>query len=921
MRPERWIYTIPPRLRSLFRWAQADQELDEELRDHLDRKTQEYVARGMAPEEARRLALIELGGIEQTKEKCRDARKVNWVQNLIQDLHFGLRMLRKSPGFAAVAVLTLALGVGVNSTVFTAFDSVALKPLPVKDPQSVVRLQRWFASGASGDIQYDFSYPEYLYYRDQSHAFSGLLAASWPRQVLAAAMSGSLTGSKAPQELSPLQYQLVSENYFSVLGTRMAMGQAFAGSRERAPGSNPVIVLSYPFWWRQLNGDHEIIGKTLEVNATSLTVIGVASEDFIGTGNPPQVPDFWAPLGTQRQLAPQNDWLNEPSNHPLQILGRLAPVASIDQAQAETEVLIRQFAKDHLEQDETIGLTLHRATYFGVTDELWFRGFAAGLMAVVGLVLLVACVNLANMAFAQAASRKKEIATRLALGAGRGRLVRQLLTESILLALIGGLAGLLFSFWATKLEWVGLARLIQVLLGSRILVAPLTPDVRVFLYALVLSLATGVLFGFWPALQSSKASLTDALKTEGSSYGQSSRRSRFRSLLLGVQVSVSMILLISTGLALRALANSQAANPGFETRSAFHLTFNLGNDSAKAAILERQIIARLRTLPEVSEVALANRLPYAGTATRPLLVEASHAAAKGTPSQTLINYVSPSFFAALSIPVVRGRNFTLQETDAELPVAIVSESTSRRAWPGEDPIGKHLKLDLKFDHKWQEFEVVGVAKDVRFFNISRIDPAYVYLPGSLSQSNGLLIRAARRPQDTFASIRASLGNFDRTLLPTLGFLSLDNFMHSQELLPQATAVFTAILAFLAVALAAVGIYGVMAYDVTRRTREVGIRLALGATKTDVRQLLIRQGMLPVIVGAACGLVLSAAISGVLRTILVFPANPDLLFGVSAFDPSVYVGLTALLAGVALLASYLPSRKAMRVDPMVALRYE
>src|SRR5437879_3081419 len=285
----------------------------------------------------------------------------------------------------------------------------------------------------------------------------------------------------------------------------MEFGQAFAGGEERAPGSNPVIVLSYPYWRGKLKCEREVIGKSLEVNGTSLTVIGVAPEDFIGTGNPPEVPDFWAPLEMQTQLEPQNDWLHEPSNQPLQIVGRLAPATSIDQAQAETEVLIRRFEQDHVEKDQTIGLTLHRATYFGVTDELWFRAFAAGLMAVVGLVLLVACVNLANMLLARGASRTKQIAMRLALGAGRGRLVRQLLTESMLLALMGGLAGLLLSMWAARLEWIGLARLIHVLRGSRILVAALTVDIRVFLYTLIVSLARGVLFGLWPALQSSRS--------------------------------------------------------------------------------------------------------------------------------------------------------------------------------------------------------------------------------------------------------------------------------------------------------------------------------------------------------------------------------------------------------------------------------
>src|SRR6266699_1691649 len=575
-----FLRNITKGLRSLFRKEQFDRELDEELRAYQEMAAEEKMKDGLSRKEALRAVRLERGSLEVSKEIVRSGGWESFVETCWQDLRFGLRMLRKSPGFTLVAVLTLALGVGVNTSVFSAFDSVALKPLPVKDAHDVVRLQRWFASGAMGDVQYDFSYPEYLYYRSQNHAFLGLIAASWPRQALATAPSGSETGSKAPHELLPLQCQLVSENYFSVLGIRMEFGQAFAGGEERAPGSNPVIVLSYPYWRGQLNGDREVIG----------------------TGNPPEVPDFWAPLEMQTQLEPQNDWLHEPSNQPLQIVGRLAPATSIDQAQAETEVLIRRFEQDHVEKDQTIGLTLHRATYFGVTDELWFRAFAAGLMAVVGLVLLVACVNLANMSLARGASRTKQIAMRLALGAGRDRLVRQLLTESMLLALMGGLAGLLLSMWAARLEWIGLARLIPVLRGSRILVAPLTVDIRVFLYTLIVSLASGVLFGLWPALQSSKASVSDALKAEGSGYGQPPSQSRFRSFLVGGQVAVSMLLLISAGLVSRGVAKAQGAKPGFETRSVFHLSFSLGNDPGKATILKRQIMASLQTLPEISEV-------------------------------------------------------------------------------------------------------------------------------------------------------------------------------------------------------------------------------------------------------------------------------------------------------------------------------
>ena len=922
-----WARRFWLKLHGLFRRNRNAQQLDDEIQFHLDQQIAENLTAGMSPQEARYAAIRTFGSPTHLKEETRDTWGWTGPEQLAQDVRYGLRMLAKNLGFTAVAVLTLALGLGVNTTLFTAFDSIALKPLPVKDPKSVVRFKRWFSSGASGDIQYAFSYPEYLYYRDQNHVFSEVIAASWPIQVPATPPAESATNSNEPREPLHLQCQLVSANYFSALGVRAEVGRAFSAEENQTPGANPVVVLSHPFWQRQLNSDSQISGKTLEINGATFTIIGVAPPEFIGTGNPPQVPDFWLPLAMQTQLIPKSDWLHEPVNRQLQLLGHLAPGMSLGQAQAEAGVLTRQLAQPRtLASNETITLTLQRATYFGETEDLWFRAFVAGLMALVGLVLLVACVNLANMLLARAAVRQKEIATRRALGASRGRLIRQLLTESVLLAVLGGIAGFLLSFWATKLAWLGLVRLMQTLLGSRILVAPFTPDVRVFIYAFGLSLITGILFGLWPALQSSKTDLTHAFKAEGSASGQPLSHSRFRSFLVGGQVAVSMVLLVSSGLLLRALLRSQVANPGFETKNTFLLSLDWGNDDAKATTTKRETMARLQTLPEVAEVALSYRLPYSGTTTFLLQIEGSHASPKSLPDQTLVNYVSPRYFRTLSIPVVRGRAFTPQEAEELLPVVTVSESTARTAWPGEDPIGKHLKLaspfrDDKGTRNWKEYEIIGVAKDVRFFNLTRTDPLYVYLPTNASQPNALLVRAARSPRDTLAAVRTSLGAFDKNLLPALGFISLDTFAQTQELLPQASAIFAGILAILALALAAVGIYGVMAYLVAQRTREVGIRLALGASKDDVLRLIVRQGMLPVLIGAACGLGVSTAISGALRAMLVFPGSYDLLFGVSAFDPLTYVGLPAFLTSIALLACYVPAQRAMKVDPMVALRYE
>jgi predicted permease len=654
---------------------------------------------------------------------------------------------------------------------------------------------------------------------------------------------------------------------------------------------------------------------------TAFRVIGVTSQEFIGTGNPPQVPDFWAPLMMQAQLLPGQDYLHAPNVPFLKLFGRLQPGISLARARSEMMVVARQFEDAYPARDKTVAITLERATFFGETNTLQFRAFVILLMLVVGMVLLIACANLANMLLARAAGRYREIGVRLALGASRHRLIRQLLTESILLALLGGVAGMLFAIWASRLLWVGLQQALQAFLWSDVtLVVSLSPDIRIFGYTLAVSLLTGIVFGLAPALQSSKRDVSAALAEVGSAFGQRWNRSRLRSFLLAGQIAVSMLLLISAGLLVRGLLRSENADPAFETRKVFLLGGDLGSDPAKASALFRRVVERLETLSQVRSVALVERPPMTGTWTPRLQIEQTRAASP--PDRTLANRVSPTYFETLGIPIVRGRTFSRQESETSAPVAIISESTARCVWPGEDPLGKHAKLDLTFHGKWVEFEIVGVAKDVRTANLSRIDPAYFYLPTGLPQRNSILIRTVDDAKNTRAAVRASLEALDKTLAPSLSMGSLEEFVVSkQRLMAKTYAMFAVMLASLALALAGVGIYGVMSYLVSQQVREIGIRMALGATASNVVASVVREGLRPVFLGAVAGLVLAAGVSTILRATLIFPGTTDMLFGVSVFDPLTFLGLSAFLSLVAIVASAIPARRATKVDPMVALRYE
>jgi macrolide transport system ATP-binding/permease protein len=901
----KWFKVLTSRVRGWLSPRRVDAEFDAELRTHLDMLVEENLRRGMTPDAATRAARVALGGVTQLKEQYRERSGLPWIESLWQDARFALRVYGRNRGFTALAVLTVAVGIGVNTTVFTVVDAVLFKPLPVRNADRLVRLQRWFDSGARGDVQYAFSWTECEHYRQHIRMLSDVIAVRWP--------------SRVSMDDSALEGLIVSDNYFAALGATAAMGRTFLPSNSDQDRTDAVVVLSDGAWRTRFGANPKAVGRTVRMNGAIVTVIGVMPASFIGTGNPPQVPEFWAPLEMQTILFPGEGLQSRPGLHRLQLLAYTVPGLSLAQAQAELEVVRSQVVEEpetHIAGDRTIKLALQPATYFGGTDDLRFRATVALVMGVVAMILLVACANLANMLLARASARRKEIGMRLALGATRSRLVRQLLTENVLLSTMGGIIGFVFSAWASQMLWILVDQLARPMFFTDVpFVASMKPDLRIFGFAFGLSLVSGLLVGLSPALTASRSGLGAVVS--------SGQRSRLRAWSIGAQAAVAMAFLICAGLLVKGVGQSASADAGFDTRKVFTLLIGFDAFDAnpeKARALQDRIAEELTRTPGIEGVALLDRFPFAGTWSPPVIVEAD---GRRLATRTLANYVSPAYFQTTGIPIQRGRTFTVVETTGASGVAIVSESAARRFWPGEDPIGKRLSLDLTFSGTLTAFDVVGVAKDVRSANLSRPDPAYVYLPTRPGVRYNLLIRSAKGPTATYATVRDVVEAMSPTAASGIRVLSLHDgpMMQSQLLMTRLVAEFAVVLACIALVLAAVGVYGVTAYLVSQRTQEIGIRMALGATAGDVSRLIVRKGVAPVFVGAMVGLVLAGGASTALNSTLITPSTPDLLFGVSHWDPVAFVVLPMLLAAIAATASYVPARRATKVDPLLALRCE
>ncbi len=884
------------RLANLLRGRRAESEMAREMEAHLALLREDFERRGLSPREAALAARRTYGGVEQAKELHREARSFVWVEQLLQDVRYAWRNLLRNPGFTLVATLALALGIGANATIFGIYNAVALKQFPVADPSRVVRIRRWNRHFSSDN----FSYAEYQYLRGGNSVFSGLTAASAAIPVLA-----SIPGGGAPEHVSGVA---VSANYFVVLGVNALTGRTFLPEDDRTPGADTVAVLAYRFWQRVFHGDPNAVGRTIKLNGTSYTVIGVASREFTGTGAVPAEAGLWAPLSMSEQLNPVvgAQWRDRQG---FELLGRLQNGISRAQAQAQMWLLLRPYLAEHPEAVPTIAVTLHRTAWFGSADDPWFQAFAAGILIVVSMVLLVACANVANMLLARGVARHREIAIRLALGGSRARVVRQLLAESVLLSLLGGALGILLSAWGARLLWTSLVTIVQGFRGLQFEL-DLAPDGHVLLYGLVLSLVTGIVFGLAPALQSTRTDLHVAIHQDSSPVGGRLRRSHLRGLLLGAQVTVSVLLLVVSGGLMSGLMRSfvKSGDLGFETRD----TYRIRVSAPKGLTTLQGLRARIERLPELSLVAMGGA-PMQEMLSFPVAVGQWH-------GQAPASFASDGYFETLGIRLLRGRGFTRPESDGGAPVAVISDSTARRLWPDQEALGKHLRVDFAF-LKGPDYEVVGIVRDARFVTLMQPDPLHVYLPmGTMPRPlGGLMVRSRGNRDRALAAIQTAVESVDPTLLPNLEMIDLDEGMvAAQRTFFRVLAAFAGILTLLALTLAGIGIYGVMAFLVSQRSREIGIRIALGASSPAVLRSVVIQGLRPVFAGTLLGL------AGAIRILTMARASEiskDLnLFSRTIADPALF-GELALVLAIALLASIIPAKRALRVDPAMALRHE
>jgi macrolide transport system ATP-binding/permease protein len=855
-----------------------------------------------------------------------------WEDDMLQDLRFGLRMLCKNPGFSAVVLLTLAFGIGVNTALFTVFNAFVLKPLPIKDADSFVVVQG--VAPQPGQRARNFSFPDYQDYAARNQSFSGLTLMSEVGATLGIehkqSSQGARDGQAQREEFGVVNCQLVAANYFSVLGAEMVLGRGFLPEEERTPNTHPVVVLSYYFWERSLNRDPQVIGRTIRLAGQPFTIVGVTNQEFIGTEF--IRPVCWVPLMMLEALRPERGahWVTDRTLSSFYMYGRLKPGVTVAQAQAELSHLTAELAQAHpakrTDTPRNTAVRLTPAPTFTTNDSEDDTGELMLVLPLsVALVLLIACANVANLMLARAANRQKEIATRLALGATRWRIVRQLLTESVLIALAGGVLGLLLAWWALSVLYPLLLAQVPIPVTFRVSLAlNLAPDYRVFGFALLMALLAGVTAGLAPAWQASRPDLTSAIKGEGSVFGEHLSQSRLRNALIVTQLAFSLVLLVSAGLLVRNLQKLQTVDTGYETARLFTIEADFGLTRpellGQTEALRQQLEQRLRALPDVQAVSRTSHAPLEGGAQRAFVTLPGHGDAQNMPRARFAR-VSSTHLATLGVPLLHGRNFTEQEAASGARVAVISAATVRQYWPQfndlSQAIGQHLSVQTEFDEApnpaaFPVYQVIGVTRDLLTGVIFSPDGPFIHLPFQPGKSGDeyLLVRTRSDASRVMATIYAETAALNPNA--TVALRATAENVDMQNMPFRVAAKLALVLGLIALALAAIGLYGVMSFVVAQRTREIGVRVALGAQPRSILTLFIKQGMRLIAVSIVLGLLGGAGIARLLALILV-----DL----SPFDPLTFGGVSLCLTLVALLATYLPARRATRVDPMIALRHD
>jgi predicted permease len=813
----------------------------------------------------------------------------------------------KRPGFTLVVIATLALGIGVNAALFSVFN-ILLRPLPVKEPESIVRLFEEVDS-SRGDL---FSFPDYSYIRDHNQSFSDVLAVFEEERFLL----GENRPNSDPEEILG---NFVSENYFAMLGGSTHLGRFFTTEENSVPGRDAVVVLSHGFWQRRFGSDAHLVGSSIKLNGKPFTVIGITHPTFVGLRH--EMPDIWLPLAMRAAMsttgfegvAPEKkDWYGGRDFQWLSIFARLKPGKTAPEARNEMNVLLGQFnTQSSTSPKKTIAVD--PINDIKIPIEGWM--LIGMVLGATGLILLIACLNIANMQLARAIARQKEIGVRLCLGASRWRLIRQLLTESLVLSIVGGVAGVLLAWWSLNL----FLSVVFVRYGGaemQRIAIDLTPDWRVLAYSFGLALLSGIAFGLVPALRATRPDLIGVIKSEGATATGRSARSRLSSALVVAQVSICFVLLIPAGLLLRSVQLNLATNPGYEAKNLLRVGYSLelsGYDAERANVFQQQLTARLAALPGVQSVSLDREFIGRGIIT---LLDQGGTGPKQY-SNVPVEEIPSTFLDTIGTPLVLGRAFTVDEVSAHTPVVIVSESTARSVWPGENALGKLLRIEQPMRDGSTKMisssaQVVGVVRDNQIYRSGDTPPLMVYIPGATpgEMDTALLVRtttdaaglkelARREAYAVEPVLRLFVNTFEERIAREQGIMSAAS--HG------ATALGT-----LALMLAVIGLYGVMAWLVVQRTREIGIRMALGAQPHNVLVLVMAQGMKLVLIGAVIGVPASLAVARVLSSMLV---------GLTTGDAFTIAVVTALLVGVTLLACYLPARRATRVDPLETLRYE
>jgi predicted permease len=904
-------------LRALLHRDKLDAEMAEELRHHVELQTELNRQAGMNPEDARYAALRQFGNVAAVQERARDARGWVWLEHFRKDLRYAARSLRRSPSFTVTAVLTLALGIGVNAALFTAYNAIALRALPVKDPDSLVRI-----TGMNQKLESypNYSWPEYVDFRDGNQVLSGL-AAVWVSIVSVGDDKSALPDPLIDvRGIGTAVVQNVSNNYFAVLGADWALGRGFLPEENRAPGDGAVIVLSHYYWMRRMQGDPSVLGQSIKLSGKPYTVVGVTAEGF--SGDQPAPPLGWVPI----MRIMRNQDLTNRNLAPIRFVGRLRAGVTAEQAKAGLDQIAAHLAKVSPAAGDRDSVRLEQGMRFlTIPPNPKMLAAAAPVLFGFGMVLLIACMNVTNLLLARSITRQQEIGVRLTLGASRSRMLRQLFTENLLLCVLGAVAGLGFATWTLDLlkpvvlgylppDWAFEAR--------RWFFLDFTPDYRVAVFTTVMALVAAVGAGLLPALQASRTDLVSSLKNGGTALGQRLGQVRLRNRLVVMQVAISLMLLSCAGLLVRNMIALRKPQLGFDPEQVFLVSARLSGpaptDSLASDAMMRQAADQLRLVPGIVSATVAQWGPLLGGPETRMAV--SHrTGGQPEPKRARFCFMTDGFIDTFGLQLLRGRVFTAEEVMSDQRFLVISESAAREFWPGEDPIGQFLSLreDLFTSavrparDSLRQFQVIGVVADVSS-NLMDQKHVFAYVPRAPGtvQNGALWVRprsdtpamlASIAKQAEAAGIRLQLerrlsANIIEQRLPFVGLSALSG-----------------LLAGLALVMAAVGLYGVMAFSVNQRVREIGIRAALGATAENIVGLFVRQGFRLIAVGVIVGLGAGIGFSLLL---------PRILFGVGgAFDPLTFGIVTAVFTAVALLACWLPARRAAKVDPMVALRAE